>query len=942
MRKTLIVASVLSVVLATQAAGLKPLDLRCEYVVNPLGVDVPNPRLFWVDESKQRGQRQTAWQILVASSLKNLAKDRGDLWDSGKVASDETVQIPYAGQQLKSAQQVFWKVRVWDKDEKVSESKPATWTMGVLEKSGWQAQWIGTVDTNISSLLLRREFSVKPGLERALVNICGLGQYELSLNGQKVGDDFLSPGWTKYNKTCLYDTFDVTKNVRRGENTVGIELGNGMYRIPADTNRFAKFRSSFGLLKAIAQIRLEYADGSIEIIGTDDEWRTAPGPITFDSIYGGEDFDARLAQRGWNDPNFDDSKWSAAQVVDGPGGELRGLSCAAPPVKFFETHKPIASWTLANGDVIYDLGQNAAHVLRISVRGPAGSHIRLMPSELTNTDGSINQSSMGGGHRGAIWCDFIKATDGTEPWSPKFFYVGCRYVQVHFEGGAGSPLPAGGAHPSSVAVLRRVDGVTRPTIKSLEGIVIHSASEPVGEFQCSNDLLNRIFSLVRWAQQNNMVSILTDCPHRERLGWLEQDHLNGPALRYDFDLAQLFTKTVNDIADSQLPNGLVPTTAPEYAVFRDRNDAEHLRNRYGDSPEWSASFILIPWQQYQFDGDLELFRRHYGAMTNYLAYLGNRATNGIVNFGMGDWYDLGPNRPGLAQLTPVALTATAFYFEDAKVLSRAAALLGRGDDARNFAKLAEKIRTAFNEKFFGGGDAPVAGRDEALRPRCFYATGSQCANAIPLVFGICEASNRAAVVEAIVRDVRAKGMTAGDIGYRYLLRALADAGRSDVIFAMNNQTNRPGYGMQVAKGKTSLTEAWDGGSSQDHFMLGQIQEWFYHDLAGIGCDPAGPGFKKIIIRPEPVGDLKWAKASYNSIRGEIVSHWDRSAGVFTLSVTIPPNISATVFVPGKSGEAVTESNRPATRSKGVRFLRMENGYAVFAVESGKYEFESRY
>ena len=942
-------ALVFSLLSSTHAA-LKPADLHCEYAANPLGVDVAAPRLFWGDESKQRGQRQTAYQIIVASSPAKLARNQGDLWDSGRVASDETIQIPYAGQPLKSAEEVFWKVRVWDADGKASPwSKPATWTMGVLSPENWQAKWIAA-PTNPESVLLRRDFVVKPGLKRALVNICGLGQYELTLNHKKVGDDFLSSGWTKYNKTCLYDTFDVTKHLQRGKNAVGIELGNGMYRVPADTNRFAKFRSSFGPLKAIAQIRLEYADGSVETIGTDDQWQVAPGPIIFSSIYGGEDFDARLVQRGWNTPNFDDSWWQAAQVVDGPGGELKGLSCAAPPVREFQIHRPVAVHTLTNGDMVYDLGQNAAHVLRVSVSGPAGSRIRLMPAELTNADGAITQGSMGGGHRGHVWCDFTKATDGTETWSPKFFYVGCRYVQVHFEGRAGSPLPADSAH-----------GVTRPTIKSLEGVVVHSASGPAGEFECSNDLFNRIFSLVRWAQQNNMVSILTDCPHRERLGWLEQDHLNGPALRYDFDLSQLFAKTVNDIADSQLTNGLVPTSAPEYAVFRDKNDTAHLRNRYGDSLEWSAAFILIPWQQYEFDGDLELFRRHYGAMTNYLAYLGSRATNGIVNFGMGDWYDLGPNKPGLAQLTPVALTATAFYFEDAKTLSHAAELLGQSADAKNFSELAENIRAAFNETFFSGGDAPVAQHDEASRPRCFYATGSQCANAIPLVFGICETSNRAAVVDAIVRDVRAKGMTAGDVGYRYLLRALADGGRSDVIFEMNNQTNKPGYGMQVAKGKTSLTEAWDGGSSQDHFMLGQIQEWFYHDLAGIGVDPAGPGFKKIIIHPQPVGDLRWVKASYKSIRGEIISDWKITSNrwgeapdeparedarptkyKFTLSAVIPPNTTATVFVPADSAESVRESGRPAARSRGVNFLRMESGCAVFAVESGRYEFESKW
>ena len=884
----------------------------------PLGVDSANPRLFWALESNMRGQRQTAYQILVASSEKNLSRDTGDLWDSGKVDSDETIQISYAGLALKSSQQVFWKVRAWDKDEKVSGwSKPATWTMGVLNDSDWQAKWIGAADTNIPSLLLRHEFVVKPGLKRVLVNICGLGQYELTLNGQKVGDDFLAPGWTKYDKTCLYDTRDITADLKKGKNAAGIELGNGMYNVLGGA-RYAKFKGSFGPQKAIAQIRLEYADGSVEFIGTDGSWRVVSGPITFSSIYGGEDFDARLVQNGWDKPGFDDSKWQLAQVVNGPGGELRGLSCAAPPIRKFEIHQPVATRTLTNGDIVFDLGQNASHVPEISMTAPAGSRVQLIPAELTNRDGSISQGSMNAS-RNSARCEFIKATDGGENWSPKFFYIGCRYIQVHL-----MPPELFGV-PSSRGTNRlKPELQTLPKIKSLAGVVVNSASEPVGEFECSNTLFNRIRNLVRWAQRSNMMSLMTDCPHRERLGWLEEDHLNGPALRYEFDLAQLFAKTINDIADSQLANGLVPTIAPEYTIFRDRGDTNHLRGMFGDSPEWSSTFILVPWQQYEFDGDVNLFRTHYDAMKNYVAYLGSRADNCIVNYGLGDWYDIGPKKPGVSQLTPIALTATAFYFQDAEIMSRAAALLGRDDDARQFSELAGKIRAAFNEKFY----------DPANH---IYATGSQTANSIPLVMGICEPANRAAVVDAIVADVRKRGnaLTAGDVGYRYLLRALADGGRNDVIFDINNQSDKPGYGMQLKKGATSLTEAWDAGpsSSQDHFMLGQIQEWFYHDLAGIQNAPGSAGFKIIVINPQPVGDVTWVNASYNSIRGKIVSDWKRDCGKFTLKVSIPANTTATVFVPAKSTAAVA-------KIEGATFLRLENDRAVFAIGSGDYTFVS--
>ena len=905
MKKISLIAWILSVALASPAAGLNPVALRCEYAVNPLGVDVPHPRLFWKVESPERAQKQTAYQILVASSMSRLKHDDGDLWDSGKVASDETTQIPYAGRPLKSAQEVFWKVRVWDANGRPSAwSQPAHWTMGLLADTDWQAKWITSPTTNVETLLLRREFTVKPGLRRALANVCGLGQYELTLNGKKAGDDYLSPGWTKYDKTCLYDTRDITLLLHKGRNAAGLFLGNGMYHVvQPDTNRFTKFKGSFGPLKAIAQIRLEYMDGSVEIIRTDGQWRVAPGPITFSSIYGGEDFDARLVRPGWDKPWFEESQWESARVVNGPGGQLKGRSRAAPPLREFQVHLPVARHTLTNGDVVFDLGQNAAHVLQIRVSGPAGSRVRLIPAELLNTNGSVNQSSMGVGHRGAVWCEFTKATGGTETWSPKFFYVGCRYVQVHF-------IPA------------RL-GETLPRIKAIEGRAVHADSAPAGEFECSNPLFNRIRTFIRWAQQNNLVSILTDCPHRERLGWLEEDHLNGPALRYEFDLAQLFTKTLNDIADSQLDSGLIPTIAPEYTVFK---------GGFRDSLEWGSAGLIVPWQQYEFDGDLDLLRRHYDVMKKYVAYLDTTATNDIVDHGLGDWYDLGPKISGLPQLTPIALTATAFYFYDNWILSQIAALLGETNDAARFENRAEQIYVAFNREFFNPTNHT-------------YATGSQCANAMPLVMGLVDPTNRAAVLDAVVRDVRAhtNALTAGDVGYRYLLRALAEGGRSDVIFDLNNQSDKPGYGYQLRQGATSLTEAWNArrGASQDHFMLGQIQEWFYRDLAGIGSDPTGPGFKKIIINPQPAGDLAWVKASYDSLHGKIASDWKRAGDKFTLDVTIPANTTATVYVPAKSADDVTEGNHPAASSKGVVLLWYENGRAVFAVESGKYEFRSK-
>jgi hypothetical protein len=899
--------------------------LRCEYRVNPLGVDVPAPRLSWImvsTDSGRRGARQTAYRVLVASTAALLAENRGDLWDSGRVTSDQSNQLEYAGKPLRSSQRAIWKVRIWDEHEQPSPwSQPATWTMGIINDADWRAQWISAREAVAESqpfegshtmgralpppystaprplyptMLLRREFVVKPRLERAVVHLCGLGQYEMAINGRRVGTDLLAPGWSKYDKTVLYDTYDVTPLLRAGHNALGLLLGNGMYNVRG--GRYTKFIGSFGPLKSIAQLRLEYADGSIDVLGTDGKWRVHPGPITFSCVYGGEDYDARLEPRGWDQPGFGDAAWEEALVVNGPGGKLRGISAAAPPIHAFESLKPVHINPLRAGTTVYDLGQNVSLIPRIRVHGPAGAVVRITPAELVNPDGSVDRHSAGGGD--AYW-QYTLAGKGEEEWFPKFFYHGSRYLQVE------CTAPPGG---------------NLPVVESLEGVVVHSASEPVGEFSSSNELFNRIRTLVRWAQMSNMMSVLTDCPHRERLGWLEQYHLNGPSLRYEFDLAALYTKGMNDMADSQTADGLVPDIAPEYVQFT---------SGFRDSPEWGSAFLLCAWQQYEWTGDRELLRRPYAAMQRYVAYLGSRSQNFIVSHGLGDWFDIGPKPPGVAQLTPVPLTATAFYYADAAVLAKTARLLGYADDAAKYEELARNIGEAFNQRFFD----PT--RDQ-------YAEGSQCANSMPLAMGLVPPAHRAAVLNHVVEDVTRRGnaLTAGDVGYRYLLRALAEGGRSDVIYAMNNQSERPGYGYQLQRGATSLTEAWDAarGPSQNHFMLGHIMEWFYHDLAGIGIDPSVPAFKKVVIKPATPGDLSWVKASYNSIYGKIESHWTVANGKLTLSVTIPPNTTAVVYIPTQAGAKVTESGKPADLALGIKFLRWEDGAAVYEVASGRYSF----
>ncbi|AIE85514.1 alpha-L-rhamnosidase [Fimbriimonas ginsengisoli] len=862
--------------LALGAVAITPIHLKCEYQIDPLGIDATRPRLSWELEAAGYGAKQTAYQVRVATTPLKLSKP--DLWDSLQVTSGETINLEYGGRALSSSERVSWSVRVWDEHGKASPwSPPATWTMGVLSPADWEAKWIAAAGAEKETLELQKVFKVRPGLRRALAHVCGLGQYELAINGDKVGEEAFSPGWTNYRKTCLYDTRDITRQLRRGDNIANLLLGNGMYRVHG--GRYTKFTGSFGPLCAIGQIRLEYADGTTDLVGTDETWQCRPGPITFSSVYGGEDYDGRRVGVG---------DWEPVRIIKGPGGELHGSNRAAPPINAFDLLKPKSSKEISSTTDVYDMGQNASLMPFLVASGPAGSIVRITPAELVKEDGTVDRSSVGGGQ--AYW-QYTLAGKGKESYFPHFFYHGCRYLQVE-----------------RIAA----DNGDLPTVQTVEAVVVHSASPAVGTFDCSNQLFNRIHTLVRWAQRSNMVSVLTDCPHRERLGWLEQYHLNGPALRYEFDLARLFEKGMSDMADSQLASGLIPDIAPEYTVFQ---------GGFRDSPEWGSAYVLVPWQQYLWTGDIGLLRRHYDGMKRYVAYLQGKSKNGIVSHGLGDWYDLGPGAPGYAQLTPIPLTATAFFYQDTVILAQVARRLELADDAVRLERQAAEIRSAFNREFYD----PTKG---------YYATGSQTANAIPLVMGLAERENRSSVLGKIVADVRDHGdaLTAGDVGYRYLLRALADGDRSDVVFDMNKGDEHPGYGYQLKMGATSLTEAWDAGrsSSQNHFMLGQINEWFYHDLAGIAPSEVGPGFRHIVFHPAVVGDIKWVDATFASVRGMIESHWKVRGKQITYEVLVPPNCTADIYVPSsdaKSVRVVTGSAWATSVAEGV-----------YHVPAGRYVF----
>lgn len=872
-------------------------NLRCENRANPIDIDTARPGLSWTLASDTRGDRQTAYQVLIASSADLLRQNKGDIWDSGRVDSADALQISTPALPGRTA--FVWKARVWNlAGQPTAWSEPASFATAIFDPTDWQAKWITSPTADGPLPLFRRAFSVSKPLHRATAYICGLGQFELRCNGQRVGDDLLAPGWTNYRKTCLYSAIDLTHTLHAGDNAIGVMLGHGMYHsgdAPAGTKRYTKFKGSFGPPVLIAEIHLEFADGSLETIVTDEHWHTHAGPITFSNIYGGEDYDARLELPDWDTAHFDATAWASAILHAGPGGALRAAGHAAPPVQISQIFQAGLTRSTSPGVDLYDAGQNCSMVPRLTVRGPAGSRVRAWPAESLKEDGAVNQKHTGG----PSFYSYTLRGEGDETFTPRFGYTGGRYLQVDTQ-----PADADGPHP---AVLR------------VESLHLTSATTPAGEFHSSNDLFNRTAGLIDWAARSNITSVLTDCPHREKLGWVEQQYLVGPSLMYRYDLHTHFRKATADHSDAQLASGDVPTICPQYTQFQPPYDI------FNDSPEWGSAAVLVPWQVYTWYGDLALLRRQYQTMKGYVNYLTSRATDHLLDHGLGDWYDLGPNPPGFTQLTPRSLTGTATYFHDCEVLAKAANLLGFFDDSATYSALAEQIKTAFNRAFY-----------DAAKHQ--YATCSQTSLAMPLALGLVPDGDRTAVLENLVADIRGRDnqLTSGDVGYRYLLRALAQAGRHDVIFDMNCRSDRPGYGMMLAKGETSLTEAWDARpqSSLNHFMLGHIQEWFYAGLAGLSQAEDSIAFNRIVIRPNPCGNITHASAKYTSARGEIAVAWKIADGTFTLDCTIPPGTTAVVHFPPLAESNVRESGTPLTEARGVRLV----ANTICEIESGIFRF----
>lgn len=771
----------------------------------------------------------------------------------------------------------------------------------------WKGKWIeapwsterdgAELDGTRPMPVFRREFVLRDKPVKAELRIAGLGQYVATVNGVEVEPKGLHQAWTGYRKTVTFDTLDVTKKLVGGRNALGVMLGNGMYNVQRTKGRFTKFEGSFGVPMMIAELRVNYADGASEVIASDDSWRVAKGPVVFSSTYGGEDFDARKVEAGWDRSGFHDAGWVAAKVVDGPGGMM--VPAIAPDVRATEMLGAPVMKALDAKRLVYDFGQNFAGWPRVVVNGPAGAVLKLTPGELLNADGSVSQQSSGGGTRGAQWWSYTLRGGKDETWEPRFSYYGFRYLQVEWVGDSGKVLRVGAERVSSDSPM-------------------------TGSFASSSEMLNAIHKLIVEAMHNNEVSLFTDCPHREKLGWLEETHLVASGLMFNNDLRGLYAATAKNISDAQHEDGLVPTIAPQYTMFGPKYPI------YDDSPEWGSASILSAWSAYRFYGDKAELERNYSTMKAYLKFLESKAADGIVAYGLGDWYDIGPGGPGLSKLTTSGVTGTLMLYEDAVAMQKIALLLGRADDAAADGALAEREKDTFNRRFWDAANG-------------YYDKGSQTANAMPLALDVVPVDKRATVLEHVVADIRAHEdhVTTGEVGYPYLLRALMQGGRNDVLLAMMLRKDPPSYGSQLAAGATALTEAWDANpkSSQDHFMLGGAEEWFYRGLGGIDFDLSrADAAERITIRPRMVDGVGWVRCGYVSTLGKIESDWRREGAMTTMEVTVPAGSQATVVVQVRTGAPVMADGVVAEKARGVTFVSKGQGEAIYRVGPGLHRF----
>lgn len=876
---------------------------------NPEGIDVLQPRLSWQINANVSDVKQTAYQIIVASTEENLNANTADLWDSGKVASNESVNIIYNGKILENRQNAFWKVKIWTNKGEFQSEEKTFFSMGILNYADWKStRWIGyekasagdsiSQFSRLSARYLRKEIDLKKQVKSAKVYLMGLGMYELYINGNKIGNQVLAPVPTDYTKNVKYNVFDVTSQLKEGKNMLGTILGNGRFFTMRQDFKPYKIKT-FGYPKMALQLFVEYTDGSKDVIRTDDTWKvTTNGPILSNNEYDGEDYDARKELKNWNTINYDDKNWLNAEYVQEPGGFYEAQM--TPNMKIMGEVKPISIKQTPRGTYILDMGQNMVGWLQLKVKGKSGDKITLKFAESLQANGSLYIENL----RDARTTDhYILKGEGEEIWEPKFIFHGFRFVEV-----TGFP--------------------TKPTLDSFVGKVVYDDIKTTGTFESSDATMNQIFKNAYWGIRSNYKGMPIDCPQRnERQPWLGDRTTGAYGESFIFDNQTLYAKWLDDIKNAQTADGGIPDVAPAFWRY------------YGDNVTWPGTYITVADMLYQQFADKKVIEKHYPSMKKWVVYM---EKNYLVKDLMtkdkyGDWC-VPPESLELihskdsARTTNGELIASAFYYHLLQKMKKFATINNSGkEDIQYYDTLSQKIKTAFNAKFFNSKTNN-------------YANNTVTANLLPLTFGMVPENLEDKVFENITHEVEVtyKGhISTGVIGTQFLMRTLSQFGRPDLSYKLASNNTYPSWGYMAKNGATTIWELWNGNTadpkmnSQNHVMLlGDLLIWYYENMAGIKSNPETPGFKEIIMKPDFNAGLTFVNASYESIHGTIKSDWKKSKNALSWNVSIPANTTAIVYLPTENASNVTINNQKLNKTSNT--FKTEKGNLVLTLTSGSY------
>jgi len=909
---------------ASAASDLRVTTPRCEYLVNPLGIDELQPRLSWNLESNRRGARQIAYRLRVASTLEHLSAEEGDFWDSGRMESNQTTHVPYAGKPLCSRDVCHWNVEVWDEAGNVAKSEPALWTMGLLLKADWFAMWIAADPAIITRdqeaiaptlidcgtpALFRKEFDVPGPIRRATVYASARGVFELRANGQRIGADILAPEWTDYDKRLHYRTYDVTALLKTGRNALGATLGDGWW---SGYVGWQETRARYGSLEnsLIVQLEIELADGKRITVNTDDSWTCHTGPILFSDFMLGETYDARRERTGWDAANFPADDWPPSCEVAAPTVPL--VAQRSEPVRIVEQLTPLTVQEIRPGAFIFDLGQNIAGWVRLSVNAPAGTRITIRHGERLNPDGTLYTENL---RRAKATDVYISKGDGDESYEAHFTFHGFQYVEL-----TGLPYP-----PGKDAVM---------------GCVVRSATPDAGRFECSHPGVNRLWLNGLWSQKDNFLTVPTDCPQRdERLGWMGDAQVFSRTASYNMDVAAFFTKWMIDVEDAQTPAGIFPDTAPR---LREGENFVGLGN-LGGAAGWADAGIIIPYTMWRVYGDRRILERHYQAMVKWVDWIAKQNPTGLrvsqLANNYGDWLCI-PSDTSFGTHSPMKnLLATAYWADDCTKLAHIARELGHTADAERFQKMFEHVRAAFQQEW--------------VEPDGRVTTDTQTGYLLALAFELLPVDLRAAATNHLVDNIKALDwhLSTGFIGISHLNPQLTLAGRADVAYRLLLRDDYPSWLYPVKHGATTIWERWNGWTHQDgffnphmnsfnHYSLGSVGEWLFRHVTGIELDPDMPGFQKFVLRPFLGAGMDSARASYRTMHGEIISHWKRNGATLDWTIQIPANTAATVFVPSTQDASVAESGTAIAQVKGLNVLGHDGQFLVCETPAGHYNFTS--